>query len=276
MSGRGSSERAISWPPGPVPRAGRGTRSARVPARRRSAVACSRGSGARRRARRGPVSTHLALAQHRDPVGDVVHDGQVVADEDARRSRAPPGARVNSSQHLRLHRHVERAGRLVGDHQRGSQRERAGEGDPLALAAGELARAAARRGRRGSRTASSSSATRASRAAPRRPTRCRSSGSRTHSPTVIRGSSEAAGSWCTNARSRRRSRSCRPRRARQVVAVDQDRARTRRGTSPAATRPRVVLPEPDSPTRPSTSPRAHAEGDAARPPGRPGAPWRAG
>ena len=40
---------------------------------------------------------------------------------------------------LGAHRDVERAGRLVGDQQRGLQRQRAGDRDPLPLAAGELA-----------------------------------------------------------------------------------------------------------------------------------------
>src|SRR6266446_6177292 len=42
------------------------------------------------------------------------------------------------SQHLRLHRHIERRDRLVRDEHFWMQRERAGNADPLALAAAEL------------------------------------------------------------------------------------------------------------------------------------------
>ena len=49
---------------------------------------------------------------------------------------------------LRLHRDVERAHGLVGDQQLGLRREAARDRDPLALAAGELAREAARERRR--------------------------------------------------------------------------------------------------------------------------------
>ena len=48
-------------------------------------------------------------------------------------------------QHLRLDRDVERGDRLVGDDQLGLDRERAGDADALALAAGELVRVARRR-----------------------------------------------------------------------------------------------------------------------------------
>ena len=48
-------------------------------------------------------------------------------------------SRVNSCEHLLLHRDVQRTGRLVGDHQRRLQRERARQGDALALATRELA-----------------------------------------------------------------------------------------------------------------------------------------
>ena len=61
---------------------------------------------------------------------------------------------------LRLDRHVERRDRLVGDQQLRRQRERAGDGDALALAAGEFVRIARRRRRPAGRPAPSSSATR--------------------------------------------------------------------------------------------------------------------
>ena len=43
-------------------------------------------------------------------------------------------------EHLRLHRDVERAHRLVGDDQLGPRDQRAGDGDALSLAAGEFVR----------------------------------------------------------------------------------------------------------------------------------------
>jgi hypothetical protein len=45
---------------------------------------------------------------------------------------------------LRLHRHVERAGRLVEHDEPRLQHQRPGDGDALALAAGELVRIAVR------------------------------------------------------------------------------------------------------------------------------------
>ena len=45
-------------------------------------------------------------------------------------------------EHPGLHRDVERRRRLVGDQQVGVERERAGQADALALAAGELVREA--------------------------------------------------------------------------------------------------------------------------------------
>ena len=45
-------------------------------------------------------------------------------------------------EHLGLDRDVERRDRLVGDEQLGLERDRAGDADPLALAAGELVRVA--------------------------------------------------------------------------------------------------------------------------------------
>jgi hypothetical protein len=52
---------------------------------------------------------------------------------------------VEQLQHLLLHRDVERRDRLVGDQQLGLQRQRAGDADALALAAGELVRIAVER-----------------------------------------------------------------------------------------------------------------------------------
>ena len=64
----------------------------------------------------------LALLHHADPVGELAHDAEVVGDEQHR--HAEPRLRVlEQLQDLRLHRHVERGGRLVGDQQVGLVRQ---------------------------------------------------------------------------------------------------------------------------------------------------------
>ncbi len=193
-----------------------------------------------------------AVAQHRDVVGQPVDHGQVVADEQAG-ERPFPLQLLEQVEHRRLHRHVERAGGLVGDQQVGAQRQRPCQVRALPLAAGQLVRVA-RGGVLGSRTASSSSATRAVHSAPRI-TLCTFSGSATQSPTRSRGFSEVAGSWNTKPNFARTGRSCF-----WVMAVmSWPRILTVPvvGFCSAATqRPIVDLPEPDSPTRPRVLPRS--------------------
>src|SRR5437667_11548384 len=53
---------------------------------------------------------------------------------------APPAHLFEQVQHLRLHRSIERRGRLVEQQDRRFEDERAGDGYALALAAGELVR----------------------------------------------------------------------------------------------------------------------------------------
>ena len=64
---------------------------------------------------------------------------------------------LQEGQDLRLHGDVERRDRLVGDEHLGFERERAGDADALALAAGEFVRVAVERGRRCRPTRSSRS-----------------------------------------------------------------------------------------------------------------------
>ena len=71
-------------------------------------------------------------------------------------------------EHLRLHRDVERRDRLVGDDQLGIDRERPGDAEALALAAGEFVRVLAHGVARAGRRARTARATRSSRSAPRR------------------------------------------------------------------------------------------------------------
>ena len=74
-------------------------------------------------------------------VGDVAHDVQVVRDEDVGEPELALQV-LEQVEDLRLHRDVERRDRLVADDQLRVDRERAGDADALALAAGELVREA--------------------------------------------------------------------------------------------------------------------------------------
>ncbi len=83
----------------------------------------------------------LAEVHHGDPIADVLDDGQVVGDEQQRQTVA--GLEIlEQVEHLGLHADVERRHRLVADHQARIEDERAGDGDALALSAGELVRPA--------------------------------------------------------------------------------------------------------------------------------------
>src|SRR5690606_19981885 len=98
---------------------------------------------------RGPVQrlgvgdlAHRAEVHHRHAVGDVVHHRQVVGDEDHRQVVALLHL-LEQVEDLRLDGDVERGDGLVADQHLGFQYEGAGQGDPLALPAGELGRAPA-------------------------------------------------------------------------------------------------------------------------------------
>ena len=87
-----------------------------------------------------------AEIHHRDPVGDVLHHGEIVRDEDV--GEAEPVLQVAQQiEDLRADRDVERRDRLVADDQFRLDRQRPGNGDALALAAGEFVRIAAREAR---------------------------------------------------------------------------------------------------------------------------------
>ena len=82
-----------------------------------------------------------AVLHHDDPVAERAHDLEVVADEEV--AEAPlalePAQEVDD---LRLNREVEGRGRLVEQDELGLERDRPRDGEPLALAAGELVREA--------------------------------------------------------------------------------------------------------------------------------------
>ena len=76
---------------------------------------------------------------HGDPVGDLGDDAEIVGDEQHRHATGRlylPDQR----EYLRLRRHVERGGRLVGDQDVGLERERHRDHRALPLAAGDLVR----------------------------------------------------------------------------------------------------------------------------------------
>ena len=85
-----------------------------------------------------------AEVHHGDAIADVLHDLEVVRDEQVGQ---PLGVLqiLEQVDDLRLDRDVERADRLVAHDELRLDRERARDPDPLALAAGELVRVAARR-----------------------------------------------------------------------------------------------------------------------------------
>ena len=100
-------------------------------------------TGAAQSVLRRPDLDDLAEVHHRDPVGDLADDGQVVGDEHVGQAELVLEV-LQQVDDLGLDRDVERGDRLVGDDELGPQRQRPGDADALALAAGELVRVAAR------------------------------------------------------------------------------------------------------------------------------------
>ena len=85
------------------------------------------------------VFDDAAEIHHRDAVADVLDHREIVGDEQI--GEPELALQVHQQiEHLRLDRDVERGHRLVADDQLRLQRERAGDADALALAAGELVR----------------------------------------------------------------------------------------------------------------------------------------
>ncbi len=80
-----------------------------------------------------------AEVHHADAVRHVAHDREVVADEQVGEPEAVLQV-AHQVEDLRLHRHVERGGRLVADDEFGIAGKRARDRDALALSAGEFVR----------------------------------------------------------------------------------------------------------------------------------------
>ena len=89
----------------------------------------------------GALLHHAAEVHHRDAVGDVPHDRQVVGDEQVGQAEVVLQV-LEQVDHLRLHRDVERGDRLVADDDLRLQGQGPGDPDALPLAAGELVRVA--------------------------------------------------------------------------------------------------------------------------------------
>jgi hypothetical protein len=84
---------------------------------------------------------HPPLVHHQDTVAQQPHHVQVVADEQLRHALLPPQPR-QQLQHHRLHRHIQRAGRLIQHQQARLHRHGAGDAHPRLLPAGKLVRIA--------------------------------------------------------------------------------------------------------------------------------------
>ena len=83
---------------------------------------------------------HLAQVHDHDPVADVLHHRQVMGDEQHGQAVAALHV-LQQVQDLGLDGHVQRRHRLIADQHLGIERQRPGDADALALAAGELVRA---------------------------------------------------------------------------------------------------------------------------------------
>jgi len=158
-------------------------------------------------------------------------------------------------EHGALHGDVERRGDLVGDHDAGLPGQRPGQGDALALPAGQLP--GQHRRAIGSRLTSSSSRATSPRRASRLGCAPRGIASVIDSPMLMRGSSDEYGSWNTicNCRLRDRRRTSVPASSTRPLLI---------GARPTAARARVDLPEPDSADQADDLSGRHGEADNRR------------
>ena len=198
----------------------------------------------------GALLDDPAVVHDRDVGRDVADHREVVGDEEHRQAELALEL-ADQVEHRALDRDVERRGDLVGDHDLRAAGEGAGQRDALALAAGELRPAGRRHGRgRGGRARAAGrprpGARRGSRraAAPRRCSRRSSSAGRARSTGPGRPSAAGAAGRASAPAARRAGS------ARRAI-----------GARPTAARARVDLPDPDSPTRPTTCPGGHGQAD---------------
>jgi hypothetical protein len=198
----------------------------------------------------GPAFDDTALVHHDDAVADLARHAQVMGDEQHRQPE--PVADVGQqAQHLVLHRHIQRRHRLVGDQDGRLERERARQADALALAARELVRITRRGAPLQPHQIEQLQRARRAEAAL---TPCTMGPSAISCPTVRRGLSEPNGSWNTICMRRRTGRSARALSA-AMSAPSTMIWPLSASISRAMQRAAVDLPEPDSPTMPTVSPR---------------------
>ena len=88
-----------------------------------------------------PLLYRMAQVHHQHVVRDMPHHGQIVRDKEVSEPQFVLQIR-QQIQNLCLNRHVERRNGLVGHHQLRAEHEGAGDGNALALAAGEHVRVA--------------------------------------------------------------------------------------------------------------------------------------
>ena len=139
---------------------------------------------------------HLPPEQDADPVGQGTYHRQVVRDEE-HGDAVPSDEAAQEPDHVRLDGHVERGKYLVAQEEVGLGDQGPGDGDALALAAGELIGVA--KGVGPVRAARRFSASMTRGRASRRPMPSNiSSGRARISPTRRRGLSEASGFWKMN------------------------------------------------------------------------------
>ena len=161
---------------------------------------------------------------------------------------------ADEAEHLGLGRDVEARDDLIGQHEIGFQHHRAGDADALALPARQFVRVAFQRRERQPDLVEGLARQRHGLASGSGEAVQQERRGEDASAIVWRGLSDAMGSWkiiCMRRRSGRIAAS-----SRCVMSVPAKRMVPASGrTRPSKARPSVVLPEPDSPTMPTTSPR---------------------
>ena len=206
------------------------------------------GGGAGHRDRRPAPARRSCPGTSPPPGRRCARPRQVVGDEQIRQPEFVLQV-FEQVEDLGLDAHVQGADRLVAHDELGSHRERPSDADALPLAAAELVRIAFRSSGR-SPTSSSSSRTRSATRCPGQAVDHQRLGQM--SPTVMRGSRTRTGPGRSSGSLRRAQRTTRHWRQDDHAAVSMEPGRGRWART--IDRPVVVLPEPDSPTRPSVSP----------------------
>ena len=208
----------------------------------------------------GAELDEAAEVHHADAVGDVADDGEVVGDEHQREVEAilEVDEQVDD---LRLDRHVERRDRLVGEDDVRLDGQRPGQTDALALAAGELVRVAV--GGVGGKSDEAEQLVHPGGdvvAVDRAAARPAGVHQRLGDQPAHAESRVEAGVRDPGRRAGRAAGSCTrspPRRS--VTSLPSRRMRPSNGTRRTRAWANVLLPQPDSPTRPTVSRRCDGE-----------------